>query len=225
MAKVKFRSNVATIVSKKPRTAYVYSGDSYKFFHSRYFLVLHTEIWKETRQAAAGISLLRGNCFAWIRLNGGTYVEAYHAPHFESNILAVNLLTMNPFSIWKNITRNAASSADFFTLLFLEDQIWYLRYRLLHISWMHLPQGTWYWWGDHLSTSTVLFIMDSTIQMSFQSLETRLELALMPIGAIVLRKGYPIMDLWSPWMGHESVGILTDRWTSIVPLKSRNTWP
>lgn len=93
MAKVKFRTSIATFRKDKQEDAYVDSGATHNFFHRRSSFLSYENIDQETVEAANGTSLLLGKGIVWISVNGGMHVEAFHAPHFRSNIVAVGVLS------------------------------------------------------------------------------------------------------------------------------------
>lgn len=86
---VKFRTTVATIGDKKSSEALIDSGGTHHFFHSKSSFLDCEPISEESVLAAFGSTTIIGKGLVWIPLNGGMQVEAYHAPRFSNNILAV----------------------------------------------------------------------------------------------------------------------------------------
>ena len=95
MAKVKFRSMVAQVADEKTSDAYIDSGATHHFFHSRSVFINYSPVTEEPVKAAAGVAKIAGKGLVRLPVNNGMLVEAYHAPKFSSNILSVRLLQKN----------------------------------------------------------------------------------------------------------------------------------
>ena len=92
MAKLKYRSNVASLSDEKCADAYVDSGATHHFFHSKTSFQTYEKIRPESVKAASSTSKLVGKGTIKFPINGGILFEAYHVPYFSSNILSVRLL-------------------------------------------------------------------------------------------------------------------------------------
>jgi len=115
MARINFRSTIATCADEKTNDALVDSGGSHHFFHSRNDFIEYEEMEIADVQAASELSIIVGRGKVLIPLEGGFYMEAYHAPHFQSNILSVGLLTShyNILFTMEPPSRNGLSSCIF----------------------------------------------------------------------------------------------------------------
>lgn len=93
MAKIKFRSKVARMDEKKSNDAYIDSGATHHFFHSRGSFISYETIPDETVRAAYGETRIVGKGTVCVPIADGYIQESYHAPAFSSNILASDILS------------------------------------------------------------------------------------------------------------------------------------
>ena len=93
MAKMKFKSNVAQLSDEKSDDALVDSGATHHFVHDRAAFKTYESIDPIDVGTADGSSYVVGKGIVTIQLDVEVEVEAYHAPSFQSHILATNLLS------------------------------------------------------------------------------------------------------------------------------------
>ena len=93
MARIKYRSTVATCGEEKSKDTLIDSGGSHHFFHNKRSFIEYQSVKNKDVQAAAEMSTIVGKGKVFIPLGGGYLVEAYHTPYFQANILSVGLLT------------------------------------------------------------------------------------------------------------------------------------
>ena len=95
MALLNFKSNVARVGEDRTDDAFVDSGATHHFFHTKSKFIDYK--WVETAavKTAEGVSHIVGKGTIKIKINGQTEltIEAFHAPDFSSNILASHLLS------------------------------------------------------------------------------------------------------------------------------------
>lgn len=94
MARLKFRTSIASISSKKTNEALIDSGATHNFFHSKDFFQTYKPF-DETVASASGTSRIVGVGQVFIPLDGGLFMDAYHVPDFAENILSVHDLSMS----------------------------------------------------------------------------------------------------------------------------------
>lgn len=68
-------------------------GASHHFFHSKNYLISYEHIEAESVQETSEQSDLVEKCRVFIKLAGGCYMNAYHAPYFQTSIFSVGVLT------------------------------------------------------------------------------------------------------------------------------------
>ena len=73
-------------------SAYIDSGATHHFFHSRKVFVNHSRKFEGVKPAS-GVSKLVGKAQVWIPFGGDMYIDAYHAPHFSFIVLSVGVLS------------------------------------------------------------------------------------------------------------------------------------
>jgi len=88
-----FCSKVAQTSLTKCDSAYIDSGATHHFFHSRKAFNNYKRIAPREVQAASAISTLVGKGNVWIPIGNGIKDESFHAPHLSSNIQSVGLLS------------------------------------------------------------------------------------------------------------------------------------
>lgn len=112
MAKAKFRSTVAKCGDMKSNTALIDSGGSHHFFHSKRSFQNYERMEKTNVQAPRELSIIVEKCLVTLLIDGGFYVEAFHAPKLTTNILSVGQLS-NSYNVLFTKdppTRNCVSS-------------------------------------------------------------------------------------------------------------------
>ena len=77
----------------KTNVAYIDSGGTHHFFHSRSYFETYETIDTTDVSVASGKSNLVGKGTVTLPINGSLKVEAFHAPQFESNIISVRALS------------------------------------------------------------------------------------------------------------------------------------
>lgn len=95
MAQIKFRSSVAVVDKNKTADMLIDSGGTHHFFHSISSFVQYERVHTKDVMSALGLSIIVGKGLIRTPLDKDTLVEAYHTPHFSTNILAVSKLTKN----------------------------------------------------------------------------------------------------------------------------------
>jgi len=103
MARIKFRSSIATCDERKKNVSLLDSGGSHNFYFSRDSFSNYRQIEPETVTVASSTSMVVGNGTICVPIDGGIHIEAYHAPEFSTNILSVGKLS------------------EFFTVMFTSD--------------------------------------------------------------------------------------------------------
>lgn len=88
-----FKSQVVHFSQSKFNSVYIDSGATHQFFQSRSSFIEYEAIDVEQIQAALGAARLVGKVHVWRTLINGTFIEAYHAPAFQSNILSVGIIS------------------------------------------------------------------------------------------------------------------------------------
>eukprot|EP00171_Calliarthron_tuberculosum_P001071 IDg1071t1 len=106
MAKLKFKSNVARCSQDKTKDAYIDSGATHHFFHSRSSFTNYKSIDTENVKAASGFSKIVGKGTVRLPVDGEITIEAYHAPEFSSNIIFVGLISISYRVLSDNDTRD-----------------------------------------------------------------------------------------------------------------------
>ena len=92
MAKIKFKSKVATVSDEKCSNVYIDSGATHHFFHRKSSFITYERIEPESIKAASSTSKLVGKGKIKLSFDNGSTVEAYHAPEFSVNIISALLL-------------------------------------------------------------------------------------------------------------------------------------
>lgn len=93
MAKIKFKTTLAKCSDNKSKDWLIDSGASHHFCNNKSMFVSYESTLTTQVQAAAEVSILVGKGQIYIPLAGGLVITAYHAPHFQTNIVSVGMLT------------------------------------------------------------------------------------------------------------------------------------
>ena len=93
MASIKYCSSISSLSVQKYNFAYINSGGTHHFFHSRSVLQTYEKIDVTDVGVAPGISMLVGNRLVILSIEDDIKLEAYHAPQFESNIISMRMLS------------------------------------------------------------------------------------------------------------------------------------
>lgn len=93
MSRIKFRSTLAVVYGIKDTSCLIDSGGTRHFFHDRSSFINFQSIDEEIVKSASATSKIVGNGELIFTIVGVVMVEAYHTPHFSTNIISVGLLT------------------------------------------------------------------------------------------------------------------------------------
>ena len=108
MAKMKYRSNIAEVFDEKSSDAYIDSGATHHFFHRRSAFISYSEMNEEPVRGATGFTKIVGKGTVRLPIDNGMIVEAYHAPAFSSNVLAVRLPSKDFEVLFSDSIRNCS---------------------------------------------------------------------------------------------------------------------
>lgn len=93
MAKLKFRTTIATTDRTKPDQCLIDSGGTHHFLFARSSFSSYEKIDKQSVKSASGLSIVVGKGLVKLPFDNGPLVEAYHTPQFATNILSVGILS------------------------------------------------------------------------------------------------------------------------------------
>ncbi len=93
MTKIKFRSNISEVSEQKSSDAFIDLGATHHLFYSQSAFMNYSVMKEETVIGVTGVTEIAGKVMVQLPIYNGMIVEAYHAPVFSSNILAVRLLS------------------------------------------------------------------------------------------------------------------------------------
>ena len=93
MAKIKFRTNIGEVYEEKSFDAYIHSGAIHHFFYSWSIFVNYSVMNDEPVRGTTGIAKVVEKSMVWLLINNSIFIQAYYAPKFDPNILAVRLLS------------------------------------------------------------------------------------------------------------------------------------
>lgn len=110
MAKIKFRTSIATSKDMNSFHCLIDSGATHHFFRLREAFLSYKNFPKQEALSASGPSIIVGKGEFKLQVNKGIVVEAYHAPHFTTNNLSVDLLSQKYDILFSSTTTESDTS-------------------------------------------------------------------------------------------------------------------
>lgn len=117
MAQIKFKNTIAKCGMTKSKDWLIDFGASHHFCNDKKFFTTY-ELTQTTQvQAASELSVLVSKGQIYIHLAGGIFLDAYHAPYFQTNIISGGMLTE---SLNVNFTKDQPARNNLSTCLIYE---------------------------------------------------------------------------------------------------------